>query len=134
MTFQEPPRICWKGPIKTSWIIFTIFSRLLFQLVGCFDEVNCSGSTLCWKKSRHERVSPIHWDKSMCESNNSIWSTIWESFVKRLLQHAATWNSKWSKILSIVRFHGQVWLQTLHLGPISFPEPAILEKEREALG
>ena len=33
--------------------------------------------------------------------------TIWKSFVKRLLQHAAACNSKWSKILSIVWFHGQ---------------------------
>jgi hypothetical protein len=70
-TFVEPPRIGWKGPIKTNWITFTIFSRLLFQLVGWFDEVSCSGSTLCSKKSRHETVPPIDWYKSMCDSNNS---------------------------------------------------------------
>ena len=58
-TFLEPPRISWKGPIKTNWITVTIFSRLLFQLVGWFDEISYSGSTLCWKKSRHERV-PNH--------------------------------------------------------------------------
>jgi hypothetical protein len=55
-TFLEPARMSWKGPIKTNWITFTIFLRLLFQLVGWFDEVSCSGSKLCWKKSRHERV------------------------------------------------------------------------------
>jgi hypothetical protein len=70
-TFLEPPRISWKGPIKTNWITFTIFLQSLFQLVGWFDEVSCFGSTLCWKKSRHERVPPIDWDKSMCHSNNS---------------------------------------------------------------
>jgi hypothetical protein len=75
-TFLEPPRISWKGPIKTNWKTFTIFLRLLFQLVhglvhnyGWFDEVSCSGSKLCWKKSRHERVPPLDWDKSMCDSN-----------------------------------------------------------------
>jgi hypothetical protein len=71
-TFLEPQRISWKGPIKTNWITtFTIFLQLLFQLVGWFDEVSCSGSTLCWKKTRHERVPPIDWDKSMGDSNNS---------------------------------------------------------------
>jgi hypothetical protein len=70
-TFLEPPRISWKGPIKTNWTTFTIFLRLLFQLVGWFHEVSCSGSKLCSKKSRHERVPPIYWDKSMCDSNNS---------------------------------------------------------------
>jgi hypothetical protein len=50
---------------------FTIFSRLLSQLVGWFDEVSCSGSTLCWDKSPHERVFPIDWDKSMCASNEA---------------------------------------------------------------
>jgi hypothetical protein len=43
-----------------KWITITIFSRLLFQLVGWFDEVSCSWHTLCWKKFRHERVSPNH--------------------------------------------------------------------------
>jgi hypothetical protein len=71
-TFLEPPRISWKGPIKTNWITFTIFLQLLFQLVGWFDEVSCSGSTLCWKKYRHERV-PSNWlgQIYMCDSNNS---------------------------------------------------------------
>jgi hypothetical protein len=54
-TFLEPPRISWKGPIKTNWITFTIFLRLLFQLVGWFDEVSCSGSKLCWRKSHDTR-------------------------------------------------------------------------------
>jgi hypothetical protein len=50
---------------------FTIFSRLLSQLVGWFDEVSCSVFTLCWDKSPHERVFPIDWDKSMCASNEA---------------------------------------------------------------
>jgi hypothetical protein len=103
-TILEPPRITWKGPIKTNWTTFTIFLRLLFQLVGWFDEISCSGSKLCWKKSQHELVldSSSNWLGQVY-----VRFTIWESFVKRLLQHAATWNSKWSKILSIVWFHGQ---------------------------
>ena len=36
---MEPPRISWKGPIKTNWITVTSFSRWLFQLVCWFDEV-----------------------------------------------------------------------------------------------
>ena len=38
-TLLERPRISWKGPIRTNWITITIFSRLLFQLLGWFDEV-----------------------------------------------------------------------------------------------
>jgi hypothetical protein len=108
-TFLEPPRISWKGPIKTNWITATVFLRLLFQLVGWFDEVSCrSGSKLCWKKSRQERVLQLI-ETSLCAIEiTPVWSTIWESFVKRLLQHAATTNDP--KFVRLYDFTGK----TLH--------------------
>jgi hypothetical protein len=96
-TFLEPPRISWKGSIKTNWITFGLVWRgQLFWVHTLLKEISTRDSTSNWLV------------RFMCNSNNSgFCSSIWKSFVKRLLQHAATWNSKWSKILSIVWFHGQ---------------------------
>jgi hypothetical protein len=112
-TFLEPPRISWKGPIETDWTTFTIFLRLLFQLVGWFDEISCSAWVKTLLKEISARDSSSNWLGQVY-----VRFTIWESFVKRLLQLAATWNSKWSKILSIVWFHGQYVafvLEDMHL-------------------
>jgi hypothetical protein len=97
----ERPRISWKGSIKTNWITVTIFSRLLFQLVGWFDEVSCSGSTLCWKKSRHERVSPKSYADNVVQRDFRVYN------IDRDNMWWQQMNSNWSKILSIVWFHGQ---------------------------
>jgi hypothetical protein len=102
-TFLEPPRISWKGPIKTNWTTFTILLRLLFQLVGWFeyDEISCSGSKLCWKKSRHERVAPIGWDKSMYDSQfeRASWSDCYS------MPQLETANDP--KFFRLYDFHGQ---------------------------
>jgi hypothetical protein len=99
----------WKGPIKINWTTFTIFLRLLFQLVGWFDEVSCMFWVQTLLKEISTRESSSNWLGQVY-----VRLTIRESFVKRLLQHAATWNNKWSKILSIVWFHGQ-YVAFVHL-------------------
>jgi hypothetical protein len=100
-TILEPPRITWKGPIKTMQL------KNLYHFLAII--VSISGlvwrDQLFWVKTLLKKIS--------ARDSSSKWLgqvyvrfTIWESFT-RLLQHAATWNSKWSKILSIVWFHGQ---------------------------
>jgi hypothetical protein len=98
-TILEPPRITWKGPIKTMQL------NNLYHFLAII--VSISGLVwryqLFWVKTLLKKIS--------ARDSSSNWLgqvyvrfTIWKSFVKRLLQHAATWNSKWSKIISIVWF------------------------------
>ena len=98
--FLEPPRISWKGPIKTNLYhflaIIVSISGLVWRLVGLF-----------WAQTLLKEISTRESSSNWLAGQVYVRFTIWESFVKRLLQHAATWNSKWSKILSIVWFHGQ---------------------------
>jgi hypothetical protein len=102
-TFLEPPRISWKGPIKTIYHFLAIIvsiSRLVWR--GQLFWVH----TLLGQISTRESISNWLGQVYVCVK----WSSIWDSFLKRLLQHAATWNNKWSKILSLYDFTGK----TLH--------------------
>jgi hypothetical protein len=96
-TFLEPPRISWTGPVKTGWITFTIFLRLLFQLGSNFVERNLdtreylqlTGTSLC-----AIQITPVL-QLNLRELREAI------------VTACRNLNSKWSKILSIVSFHGK---------------------------
>jgi hypothetical protein len=77
-TFLEPPRISWKGPIKTIYHFLAIIvsiSRLVWR--GQLFWVH----TLLGQISTRESISNCLGQVYVCVK----WSTIWESFVKRLL-------------------------------------------------
>jgi hypothetical protein len=116
-TFLEPPIISWKGPIKTNWTILP------------FSCDYCSISGLVWRDQLFW-VQTLLKEISTRESSSSwlgqvyVRFTIWESFVKRLLQHAATWNSKLNdpKFFRLYDFTGNTLLRCIRAGGHAFTD------------
>jgi hypothetical protein len=89
--------------IKTNWITVTIFSRLLFQLVGWFDEVM---QALFWVHTLLKEMPTL---ASISESYAD--NVVQRDFRVHNIGRDDMWkqrmNSNWSKKFSIVWFHRQ---------------------------
>jgi hypothetical protein len=111
-TLLERPRISWKGPIKTNWITITIFSRLLFQLVGWFDEVMHAcivlGPHFVERNldTRESYADNVVYRETACRVHNIDRHDMWWQQMN---------SNYWSNILSIVWFHVAFVLGDMHL-------------------